>query len=194
MKSQYITRILHTQTPLITARLALRPLRLEDASDIFQCAHDPEVTRYTNWDAHRTVEDSRTFIDQTIAAYQRGENTELAMELKIEKKVIGTCGLVAVSAEHCHGEIAFAMAKQHWGGGLMAEALKATLAFGYGALQLNRIWAKVDPDNINTIRTLRRAGWQFEGTLRQDVKVRGTFRDVNMYSLLKTEFATSSMK
>ena len=51
MKSQDITRILHTQTPLITARLALRPLRLEDASDIFLCAHDPEVTRYTTWDA-----------------------------------------------------------------------------------------------------------------------------------------------
>lgn len=179
---------------MITARLALRPLRLEDAGDIFQCAHDPEVTRYTTWDAHRTVEDSRMFIEQTIAAYERGENTELAMELKIDKKVIGTCGLIAVSAEHCRGEIAFAMAKEHWGGGLMAEVLKATLAFGYGALQLNRIWAKVDLDNINTIRTLRRAGWQFEGTLRQDVKVRGTFRNVNMYSLLKTEFATSSMK
>jgi ribosomal-protein-alanine N-acetyltransferase len=134
------------------------------------------------------------FIEQTVAAYQRGENTELAMELKIGNKVIGTCGLIAVSAEHCRGEIAFALAKEHWGGGLMAEALKATLAFGYGALQLNRIWAKVDPDNINTVRTLRRAGWQFEGTLRQDVKVRGTFRDVNMYSLLKKEFATSSMK
>ncbi len=193
MKSQDISRILRDQTPLMTARLALRPLRPEDASDIFQYAHDPEVTRYTTWDAHRTVDDSRTFIAQTIAGYQRGENAELAMELKTEKKVIGTCGLIGVSAEHCRGEIAFAMAKEHWGGGLMAEALKATLAFGFGPLQLNRIWAKVDPDNINTIRLLRRASWQFEGTLRQDVKVRGMFRDVNLYSLLLSEFATSSM-
>lgn len=177
----------------MTARLVLRPLRPEDANDIFHYAHDPEVTRYTTWDAHRTVEDSRTFIEQTIAGYQRGKNAELAMELKTEKKVIGTCGLIAVSADHCRGEVAFAMAKEHWGGGLMAEALKATLAFGFGALQLNRIWAKVDPDNINTIRLLRRASWQFEGTLRQDVKVRGMFRDVNLYSLLKKEFATSSM-
>src|ERR1035437_1159308 len=113
MKPQELSRIFHAQTPLITARLVLRSLRPEDASDIFLCAHAPEVTQYTTWDAHRTVEDSRMFIEQTIAAYQRGENTELAMELKIEKKVIGTCGLVAVSAEHCRGEIAFAMAKEH---------------------------------------------------------------------------------
>ena len=109
------------------------------------------------------MEDSRTFIEQTIATYQRGENTELAMELKADKKVIGTCGLISVSAEHCRGELAFAMAKEHWGGGLMAEALRATLAFGFGALELNRIWAKVDPDNMKTTLVLRRVSWQFEG-------------------------------
>jgi len=173
--------------------MVLRPLRADDASAVFHYAHDPEVTRYTTWDAHCTIEDSRRFIEQTIAAYQRGENAELAMELTSEKKVIGTCGLIAVSADHCRGEMVFAMAKEHWGSGLMAEALKAMLTFGYGALQLNRIWAKVDPDNINTIRLLKRASWQFEGTLRQDVKVRGMFRDVKLYSLLNKEFATSSM-
>ncbi len=194
MKPQELSRIFHAQTPLTTARLVLRPLRPEDASDIFHYAHDPEVTEYTTWEAHRTVEDSRRFIEETIAAYQRGENTELGMELKADKKVIGTCGMISVSAEHCRGELAFAMAKEHWGGGVMAEALKAVLGFGFGPLELNRIWAKVDPDNIKTTLVLRRAGWQFEGTLRQDVKVRGTFRDVKLYSLLKTEFATSSMK
>jgi ribosomal-protein-alanine N-acetyltransferase len=173
--------------------MSLRPLRTTDASDVFHYAHDPEVTKYTTWNAHRTVEDSRHFIVQTIAAYQRGENAELAMELKSDKKVIGTCGLINVSADHCRGELVFAMAKEHWGGGMMSEALKATLAFGYGPLQLNRIWAKVDADNMSTVLVLKRASWQFEGSLRQDVKVRGTFRDVKLYSLLKKEFATSSM-
>jgi [ribosomal protein S5]-alanine N-acetyltransferase len=189
-----LSRIVRDQTPLIAPRMLLRPLRTDDASAVFYYAHNPEVTKYTNWDAHRTLEDSRRFIEQTIAAYQRGENAELAIELKSDKKMIGTCGLINLSAEHCRGEMVFAMAKEHWGGGLMSEALKAMITFAYGALQLNRIWAKVDPDNINTIRVLKRASWQFEGTLRQDVRVRGMFRDVNLYSLLKKEFATSSMK
>jgi len=193
MKPQELSRIVREQTPLVTARMLLRPLRPDDASAVFHYAHDPEVTQYTQWDAHRTIEDSRRFIEQTIAAYQRGENAELAIELKSDKKVIGTCGLINVSADHCRGELVFAMGKEHWGGGIMGEALKATLAFGYGALQLNRIFAKVDPDNMKTILVLKRATWQFEGTLRQDVKVRGTFRDVKLYSLLKKEFATSSM-
>ena len=193
MKPQELGRIVREQTPLVTARMLLRPLRAEDASAVFNYAHDPEVTRYTQWDAHRTIEDSRRLIEQTIAAYQRGENAELAIELKSEKKVIGTCGLINLSADHCRGELVFAMAKEHWGGGIMGEALKAMLAFGYGALQLNRIFAKVDPDNMKTILVLKRDTWQFEGTLRQEVKVRGTFRDVKLYSLLKREFATSSM-
>ncbi len=193
MKPQELGRIVREQTPLVTTRMLLRPLRADDASAVFNYAHDPEVTRYTQWDAHRTIEDSRRFIEQTIAAYQRGENAELAIELKSDKKVIGTCGLINISADHCRGELVFAMAKDNWGGGIMGEALKAMLAFGYGALQLNRIFAKVDPDNMKTILVLKRATWQFEGTLRQEVKVRGTFRDVKLYSLLKKEFATSSM-
>ncbi|HLM80794.1 MAG TPA: GNAT family protein [Terriglobales bacterium] len=193
MKPQELGRIVREQTPLVTTRMLLRPLRADDASAVFNYAHDPEVTRYTQWDAHRTIEDSRRFIEQTIAAYQRGENAELAIELKSDKKVIGTCGLINISADHCRGELVFAMAKENWGGGIMGEALKAMLAFGYGALQLNRIFAKVDPDNMKTILVLKRATWQFEGTLRQEVKVRGTFRDVKLYSLLKKEFATSSM-
>ncbi len=193
MKPQELGRIVREQTPLVTTRMLLRPLRADDASAVFNYAHDPEVTRYTQWDAHRTIEDSRRFIEQTIAAYQRGENAELAIELKSDKKVIGTCGLINISADHCRGELVFAMAKEHWGGGIMGEALKAMLAFGYGALQLNRIFAKVDPDNMKTILVLKRATWQFEGTLRQEVKVRDTFRDVKLYSLLKKEFATSSM-
>lgn len=174
----------------MTAGLALRQLRPNDASDVFHYASDHEVTQHTTWNAHRTVADSLLFIEQTIAAYHRGDNVELAMELKEGKKVIGTCGMVSVSAEHCRGELAFAMAKEHWGGGLMGEALKAVLAFGYGPLQLNRIWARVDPGNMNAMRLLKRAGWQSEGTLRQDAKVRGQFRDVKLYSLLKKEFAT----
>jgi len=193
MKPQELSRIVREQTPLVTVRMLLRPLRSDDASAVFNYAHDPEVTRYTQWDAHRTIEDSRRFIEQTIAAHQRGENAELAIELKSDKKVIGTCGLINISADHCRGELVFAMAKENWGGGIMGEALKAMLAFGYGALQLNRIFAKVDPDNMKTILVLKRATWQFEGTLRQEVKVRGTFRDVKLYSLLKREFATSSM-
>ena len=176
----------------MTVRLALRQLRPNDASDVFHYASDPEVTQHTTWNAHRTVADSLMFIEQTIAAYHRGENAELAMELKEDKKVVGTCGMVSISAEHCRGELAFAMAKEHWGGGLMGEALTAMLTFGYGPLQLNRIWARVDPDNMNAMRLLKRAGWQFEGTLRQDAKVHGQFRDVKLYSLLKKEFAAGS--
>ena len=115
MKPQELSRIVREQTPLVTARMLLRPLRADDASAVFNYARDPEVTQYTQWDAHRTIEDSRRFIEQTIAAYQRGENAELAIELKSDKKVIGTCGLINISADHCRGELVFAMAKEQLG-------------------------------------------------------------------------------
>lgn len=45
-----------------TDRLVLRPLRMEDAESVFEYACDPEVTTYVTWDAHKTINDSRTYI------------------------------------------------------------------------------------------------------------------------------------
>ncbi|SEL79068.1 GNAT family N-acetyltransferase [Paenibacillus sp. OK003] len=50
----------------------------------------------------------------------------------------------------------------------------------YSTLKLNRIEAKVDPDNVNSIKLLEKLGFTCEGTLRQyervqiDIKIKKT--------------------
>ncbi len=51
---------------LETERQDQRKKTLEDDAAVFAYASDPEVTRYVLWEAHRSVEVSRAFLDLTV--------------------------------------------------------------------------------------------------------------------------------
>ncbi len=47
-----------------TARLKLRPWRIEDAEDIWPIVSDPEFPKFMSWHAHRDIEETREWIDR----------------------------------------------------------------------------------------------------------------------------------
>jgi ribosomal-protein-alanine N-acetyltransferase len=51
---------------LETERLILRKLKPDDAADIFAYASDSEVARYTTWQPHASIENSREFINHVL--------------------------------------------------------------------------------------------------------------------------------
>lgn len=53
-----------------TDRMVLRKMRPSDAEAIFAYASDPEVSRYVIWDTHRSIQDSRAFLDLILAGYE----------------------------------------------------------------------------------------------------------------------------
>ncbi|MBX6342671.1 MAG: GNAT family N-acetyltransferase, partial [Thermomicrobiaceae bacterium] len=81
---------------LETERLALRPLRLADAGDVFAYASDPEVARYTSWEPHRSIEESRAFLRQVLAAYAVGRTGTWGIVDRASGRVVGTVTLFNV--------------------------------------------------------------------------------------------------
>ena len=92
--------------PLDTDRLLLRPLREDDLLDLHACMSDPEVTRYLSWEAHRTVEASRSFLRDIIDRYSRGELAPWGLEHRADGRLIGTCGFVTWFRNDARAEIA----------------------------------------------------------------------------------------
>lgn len=108
----------------------------------------------------------------------------------IERKtneIIGTCGFNSIDFENAKAEIGYDIAKAYWGMGYAPESIRALLNYAFETLKLNRIEAKVEPANVNSIKVLQKLKFTFEGTLRQYEKSKGNFIDINMYSLLKTD-------
>jgi ribosomal-protein-alanine N-acetyltransferase len=144
---------------LETERLLLRKMRLDDAQAMYGYASDPEVTRYVLFETHRSVEDSEAFLRFAVEGYERGD--------------FGGWGVVL---------------KDHWGRGLMPEAVRAVIRFGFGCIELNRIQARCIAENTASARVMEKAGMTYEGTLRQSEFIKGAYRDMKIYSILRHEF------
>lgn len=174
---------------LRTERLLLRKMRLEDAEEMFAYASDPKVTRYLLWETHRTVEDSEDFLRFAVEGYERGEFGGWGIVLSGSGAFVGTCGLDAgYSPEHARAELGYVLSRSHWGRGLMPEAVREVVRFGFEELDLNRVEARCFAGNVASARVMEKAGMAYEGTLRGREYVKGVYRDMRVHSILRGEF------
>ncbi len=174
---------------LETQRLLLRKMRPDDAAAMFAYSSDPEVARYVLWDAHRSIEDSEAFLLFAVEGYERGDFGGWGLVLKSSGAFIGTCGIDAGYApEHARAEIGYVLSRDQWGRGLMPEAVRAVIRFGFARMGLNRLQARCIAENDASARVMEKAGMSYEGTLRESEYVKGAYRDMKLYSILRREF------
>jgi [ribosomal protein S5]-alanine N-acetyltransferase len=177
---------------LETPRLVLRKIRLDDAPDIFAYASDLGVARYTTWPPHPTVAATEAFVRELLQRYAQGLVAPWGIVHRDDGKVIGSCGFASVMAWHGRAEIAYALSRAYWGRGLMPEAVRAVLGFGFETLHLNRIEARCEIENVASERVMQKLGMQFEGVLRQHTQVMGVYRDLKLYSILRDEWMATA--
>ena len=183
------------QLPLETERLILREYRESDTADVHEYAKDPEVVRHMPWGPNTEV-DSREF-HKRIAAEQAADprvSWELAIELKAEGRVIGGCGVRIQNAENREADMGYVLNRAYWGQGIITEAARAMLAFGFNQLGMHRIWATCHPDNIGSIRVLEKIGMRREGYLRENIWIRDRWRDSLLYAILDDEWRAASRR
>lgn len=171
-----------------TERLLLRKITLNDASDMFEYASNPEVSQYTMWSTHTSIEDTKYFLQSLTKMYKRRELVDWGIVHKAEKKFIGTCGFVEWSMTHSRAEIGYALSRRYWGEGYMSEAVNAVIEFGFREMSLNRIMGRCEVNNIASARVMEKVGMQMEGILRQHLFVKDRYWDLKIYSILREEF------
>ncbi|CAH8771079.1 GNAT family N-acetyltransferase [Paenibacillus dendritiformis] len=173
---------------LETERLLLRAMEERDCSDIFDLYSLEEVVRYTPLEAFQSIQDviREWNWHQEIFAEQSG--LRWVIEDKSSAKVIGTCGFLQYEKAHRRTELGYDLAPPYWGRGVMTEAAQRVLSFGFRDIGVNRIEAKIDPENIASERLLLRLGFQKEGVMRQQEFEKGRYVDIAMFSMLRSEY------
>lgn len=144
-----------------TLRLRLRPLVADDAIAIFESyGSDPEVTRYLTWRAHASIADTEKFVGIHVNAQ---EGRTYMMEL-----AGSVAGVFEVrSAGRGRLEVGYALARPHWGRGLMTEALVEVKAWALRQTAIWRVGAFADVENFGSIRVMEKAGLLREGVVRR---------------------------
>ncbi|MCB1035571.1 MAG: GNAT family N-acetyltransferase [Acidobacteria bacterium] len=175
---------------LTTTRLRLRPLGLEDEPGIFAYASDPEVARFTLWEAHRSRDDSRSFLEAyAFANYRQEVPDPYGIFLKeAPGELLGTVGCHWASTLHLTMELGFALARPAWGRGITTEAAWAAVCFSFSICRPNRLQARCHPENRASARVLQKLGMRQEGCLRAAVCKGEETWDVLLFALTRRDW------
>ena len=144
-----------------TERLLLRRYRLEDADEQLRILSDPEFRRPLRPQPMPTR-------DMVVRGFGRiDEHWRLlgygqwALELRGEGRLFGHCGLkYLVPTDEV--ELYYGADPAYWGRGLVTEAARAALRYGFGRAGLARVMAVTDKDNRWSRRGRERCGLRYE--------------------------------
>ncbi len=174
---------------LDTERLILRELVPGDAEAVFRIRGDYAVTHYNFGSPYQRIEQAQNLIRAVREGYREARELRWGLTLKEgDQSVIGICGYNYWSRSDRRASVGYDLARAYWGKGLMPEALRAVITFGFGQMQLNRIEADCTAENLASVRVLEKLGFQSEGVQREQYYDEGRFWDLRLFALLRREY------
>lgn len=159
-------------TPLLSARLRLRPFTEADVDRVARVLDDWEVVRLTANIPHPfTEDDARGFFALMDNKRQARTGAVLAMERTVDGVVIGAIGF---GTEHDGTpELGYWVAREDWGHGYATEAVRRLVRHLFRDLGYSRVWASAHPDNAASRRVLEKAGLKPAGHEMVGMPARG---------------------
>lgn len=171
---------------LETERLLLRPFEDSDAADLYEYASDPRVGPMAGWPPHKSVEESREIIRTVFSA----PNTFAVVD-KLSGKAVGSAGFVGRHQALLPGpddEIGYALNPAFWGRGLIPEAVRELLRYGFEDLGLSAIWCNHWEPNQKSRRVIEKCGFLYRFTEKTWEELMEEERAVCYYALTKEEW------
>jgi len=168
---------------LTLERCTVRPWRLEDAESLARHANNRNV-----WIALRdffphpyTIEDAHTFLKSVISS----EPVTLFC-LEANGAAVGGIGIrIGADVHRQTAELGYWLSQEFWGRGIMTEAVADFTDFCFKEFQLRRIYAEPFANNPASARVLEKAGFIFEGRLKNNVLKDGKLLDSLLYARTK---------
>jgi ribosomal-protein-alanine N-acetyltransferase len=146
-----------------TERLLLRELTPDDLDAYAAMNADSEVTRYLGSGRTRTRIETLAEIEYVLRMYAEHGYGLWATVRKDDGVFIGRCGLLNW---HLDGrdevEVAYGLARAHWGRGYATEAARAVREWAFAYLDVPRLISLVVPENEASKNVARKNGMRLE--------------------------------
>jgi len=171
---------------LHTTRLTLRTLTPEDLEDFYEYAKNPHVGPSAGWKPHENREESLKILKSFAE-----EEDVWGIVMKSSNKVVGSIGLHRDRKRDnpLSRMMGYALSEDYWGRGLMTEAAERILRYSFEELDLQVVSVYHYPSNARSRRVIEKAGFTFEGTLRQaSTLFDGKVVDDICYSITREEY------
>jgi RimJ/RimL family protein N-acetyltransferase len=144
-----------------TERLLMRPYRREDADEQLRIVSDTEFRRYFPETFQPTRDGTLVGIGRFLEHWHLRGHGVWALEPKDEPRIFGYCGLRYL-ADTREIELLYGVDKSTWGRGLVTEAARAALRYGFEAMNFERIMAVTLHGNKGSRRVMEKSGMKYE--------------------------------
>lgn len=169
---------------LETERLLLRRVDSDDIKEIFALRSNPETMKYIPRPLVKTNEDALEHIAMIDSKIDSNEGINWAITLKDNPKLIGVIGHYRIKPENYRAELGYMLLPEYHGKGIVSEAVKEAVKYGFQVMKLNSLEAIIDPDNYASAKVLEKNGFVKEAHLKEYEFYEGRFLDTVIYSIL----------
>ncbi|HLF51788.1 GNAT family protein [Flavobacterium sp.] len=169
---------------LETERLLLRRVDNNDVNEIFTLRSNVETMKYIPRPLVKSIEDALEHIAMIDSKIEANEGINWAITLKGNPKLIGIIGHYRIKPEHFRAEIGYMLLPEFQGKGIISEAIKKAVDYGFNVMGLHSIEAIIDPENTASAIVLEKNNFVKEAHLKENEFYEGRFLDTVIYSLL----------
>jgi ribosomal-protein-alanine N-acetyltransferase len=174
-----------TPFPILeTERLVLRRVNENDANEIFALRSNPETMKYIPRPLVKSIDDALEHIAMIDAKIESNEGINWAITYKDNPKLIGIIGHYRIKPEHFRAEVGYMLLPEFHGKGIISEAIKEVVNYGFNEMKLHSIEAIIDPENFGSARVLEKNNFVKEAHLKENEFYEGRFLDTVIYSIL----------
>lgn len=173
--------------PILTdAWITLREWTSADADGAFAACQDADTQCWMDIPVPYLREHAVDFVgQQSRAQWSSQRGAPFAITATGADQLLGSCGLVGVTAEHLVAEVVCGVAQWARGRNVATRAVRLLCDWAFSDVGLARLEFYIEPSNVASRALAARLGCQFEGTLRSKALIHGARRDMALYALLK---------
>lgn len=165
----------------------LRKWRMEDVSSIAEAANNPKIAANLRnvFPSPYTREDAEEFVGGCIS--DEGKN-QLTRAIEVDGRAVGSIGIfVQRDVYEKSGELGYWLSEEYWRQGITTRAVEQICREAFRTFDIVRIFAEPFETNAGSRGVLEKAGFTYEGTMRNGIFKNGEVLSYCMYSLLREE-------
>ena len=149
------------QYPLLTERLSIRPLVLNDLASFVSYRQDPSIARFQSWDPAYSEHEARELIESQadVSIPDKGQWLQLGLHDLVSDELVGDLALHSVVEGEGIFELGFTIAKKHQGQGFAKEAASMLLSYLVAEVGATKFVANTDRRNVASIAVLLALGF-----------------------------------
>lgn len=165
-------------------KILLRPWCMQDLENLVKYANNKKIAdNLTDAFPHPySCENGIAYIE-TFGA----ESPSRVFAIEVDGVACGSIGIFPQSDVHRkNAEMGYWLAEQYWGRGIITNAIKQTIEYGFRTFDITRIFARPFGSNLASQRVLEKSGFKLEACFRNTLYKNGLFKDELIYAIRKT--------